>query len=71
MLPFLAQMCFATLGILCIYHGVRPASQYRSLWMRMKGRPAVQMNRTHRFALVSLGALLFTVSVLLAIGVVR
>jgi hypothetical protein len=70
-LGLVSHLGFAAVGALLVYHGVKPSSQYHSLWMRLKGQPAVQMNRIYRSVFISIGALLFAISLLLAIGVVH
>ena len=70
LLGLLARVGFAGIGLLAIYHGLS-RSEYRSLWMRLRGEPAVPISRIQRSLIVAMGASLFVLSLLLALGIVR
>jgi len=71
LLGLISPLCFAAFGALVLYHGLRPSSQYRSLFVRLRGQPAVQMTGLHRSFFVVLGASLIVISLLLSFGIVR
>jgi hypothetical protein len=70
MLGVLSQLGWAVLGLITVWHGLT-ATRYRSLPMRLWGKPSVAMQFRHRILLVSVGLFLAAVSVLNALGVVR
>jgi hypothetical protein len=70
MLGVLSRLGWAVLGLITAWHGLT-GTTYRSLPMRIAGKPAVTMQLGHRVLLISLGAFLAVVSVLLAFGIVQ
>jgi len=60
-----------TLGLAFVYKGLRKSAQHHSLLMRWRGEPAVPMGLGWRVVLVSLGAFLAVISILLALGWVK
>ncbi len=70
MLGVLSRLGWAVLGLITAWHGLT-GTRYRSLLMRLRGRPAVPMQLGHRVLIVSVGLFLAVTSVLLAFGLVQ
>lgn len=70
MIGVLSRLGWAILGLITVWHGLTQTT-YRSLPMRLTGKPGVPMRLGHRVLLVSIGIFLAVVSVLLALGLVQ
>ncbi len=67
LLGVLSRLGWAVLGLITVWHGLTEAT-YRSLPMRLMGKPAVPMKLGHRILLVSVGLILTVISIELALG---
>jgi hypothetical protein len=67
----ISHLCFALLGGMLIYKGLKPSSLHRSLPMMWRNEAAVPISLGVRVILVFLGASLAVLSVLLALKIVR
>jgi hypothetical protein len=70
MVGVLSRLGWAVLGFITVWHGLTGA-RYRSLLMRLRGKPGVPMQLGHRVLIVSVGLFLAVGSVLLALGIVQ
>jgi len=70
MVGVVSRLGWAVLGLITVWHGLT-ATRYRSLPMRLWGKPSVPMQFGHRVLFVSVGLFLAVISALLAFGVVQ
>ena len=70
MLGVLSRLGWAVLGLITVWHGLT-GTRYRSLLMRLSGKPGVPMQLGHRALIVSVGTFLAVMSVLYAFGIVQ
>jgi len=70
MLGVLSHLGWAVLGLITVWHGLT-GTRYRSLLMRLRGKPGVPMQLGHRLLFLSVGMFLAVMSVLVASGLVQ